>query len=301
MIPVRNSPETRVNRRVRELPPAPGEDNIAWLRRSGFTSGIVLLGGCDLVHFRLRVAQSHARQDLVPSYWSLVGILRRKGDDFSILSAPLDHPDASLVPRNNGVLEEPLARYANPERYPNIAAFTFPVRSSEIRRGIERVRGQRSATDLPDLIVQWLAFVWGAGRTPNPLLDQHGIPCAAFVTAAYGIAGLDLTPGLASTANCPEAIWQSARWWHPFYAAHLPLGDDMDAHGGDALEGDLGADDPAPLAGDGPPANGSLADSAPADDSPAEGDGPLDADTQAPRGAYGLRQRAAAVTWGIDT
>src|SRR4030095_13112604 len=37
---------------------------------------LLLVGGTDLIHFRLRVAQSHLRQDLTPSSWSHVCILR---------------------------------------------------------------------------------------------------------------------------------------------------------------------------------------------------------------------------------
>jgi hypothetical protein len=31
-----------------------------------------------------------------------------------------------------------------------------------------------------------------------------------------GAAGFELTPGIASSATCPEAIWQAARWWHEY-------------------------------------------------------------------------------------
>lgn len=63
----------------------------------------------------------------------------------------------------------------------------------------------------------WLAYVWGAGRAANPLLDSQGIPSAAMVELVLGGAGYDLTPGLESRASCPEAIWQAARWWHSYY------------------------------------------------------------------------------------
>jgi hypothetical protein len=31
------------------------------------------------------------------------------------------------------------------------------------------------------------------------------------------MAGIELTPGLSSSASCPEAIWQAAKYWHNFY------------------------------------------------------------------------------------
>ena len=43
------------------------------------------------------------------------------------------------------------------------------------------------------------------------------MPSAAFVEAVHAIADIELTPGLASASSCPEAIWQSARWWGDYY------------------------------------------------------------------------------------
>lgn len=223
MIPVRYSPETRANKDLERLDALPGETNAAWVRRAKVRSGLVLLGGCDLVHFRLRVAQSHARGDLAPSYWSMVGVLR---DDETIVSAPINAGDVAEVPLHNAVREERLADYADPERYPNVAVIAFPIRADEVERGIASVRAQRGIIDLPGLLVRWLAFLWGAEPAHNPLLAQQGIPCAAFVSAVHAIAGVDVTPGLGTTANCPEAIWQAARWWHSFYekGAAAPAG-----------------------------------------------------------------------------
>jgi hypothetical protein len=59
--------------------------------------------------------------------------------------------------------------------------------------------------------------VWSAGDKTNPLLGGTGLPAAALVEAAHGMAGVELTPGLASGSSCPEAIWQSALWWHDYY------------------------------------------------------------------------------------
>jgi hypothetical protein len=44
------------------------------------------------------------------------------------------------------------------------------------------------------------------------------------IETVFGMGGIELTPGVASATSCPEAIWQSAIWWHDYYqktaAAH---------------------------------------------------------------------------------
>ena len=37
------------------------------------------------------------------------------------------------------------------------------------------------------------------------------------IETAFGLVDVELTPGLASAASCPEAIWQSVKWWQDFY------------------------------------------------------------------------------------
>ena len=65
------------------------------------TDGVLLLGGAAVSHFRIRVAQSHARDDMTPSSWSLTGILL---DGTKFLSVPLDLcGDASEIAKGNGV------------------------------------------------------------------------------------------------------------------------------------------------------------------------------------------------------
>jgi hypothetical protein len=49
-------------------------------------------------------------------------------------------------------------------------------------------------------------------------------PSAAFVEAAHSLAGIELTPGLSSSASCPEAVWQAVKWWHEYYAGVAELG-----------------------------------------------------------------------------
>lgn len=226
MISVRHSPEKAPNPKVREVPARRGESNGQWLARVGATGGILLLGGSPLGDFRVRIAQSHLRRDMYPSFWSLAGVLR---DGRTFDSVPLGGwDDASEVPRLNGIRRCRIADYDDPERYPNVAVLYF-TRSHDLLLGYaDAVRGQRSVLDLPNLMVPWLGFVWGAGRQGNPLLAGVGLPSAAFVETVHGLAGIDLTPGVSSESSCPEAIWQAAKWWQGYYeeAATGPRGGD---------------------------------------------------------------------------
>lgn len=195
--------------------------NVRWLRDTGVTDGIILLGGTSLAHFRLRVAQAQLRNDLLPSYWSLAGILL-EGERFA--SVPLDTlEDSSMIPITNGVQVCDLADYDDTTRFPNIGVIRFtndsrPVCDIIKRDRLEPGKLRRSVIDLPTMMLAWLGYIWGAGQQGNPLLNGMGVPSAAFVETAYGINGVELTPGLASAASCPEAIWQSSRWWHDYYA-----------------------------------------------------------------------------------
>src|SRR5688572_9145585 len=123
MIPMRYSTQTTSNPKLVERPPRKGESNIAWLKRTGITNGILLLGGSSVMHFRLRIAQSHVRSDLLPSYWSLAGILADRG---TFDAVPLElRGDAADVPLRNGVQHCQLADYDDPRRFPNIGVISF--------------------------------------------------------------------------------------------------------------------------------------------------------------------------------
>lgn len=214
MFSLRHSAAARPNRSLDELAPKRAETNRAWLERAGATQGVLLLGGSSLVDFRLRVAQSVVRHDLTPSHWSLAGILVGAA---GFLSVPLEPPDdPSTVPARNGVRECSLDDYDDPARYPNVAVLRFVADDEPIRAAAAEVARQRAVLDLPALVLAWLGQAW-AVEDRDPLLDGKGIPSAAFVEAAYAIANVELTPGLASTSSCPEAIWQSAKWWGDYY------------------------------------------------------------------------------------
>ena len=200
------------------------EDNHAWLvRHIGRGTGVrlLLVGGTDRQHFRLRIAQSQLRDDLSPSSWSHVALLDAPHDDLAKTTVR----EISLTPRSgfgfppptNGVQQGTLAAYRSRREFPNIALLHVPVDAGEVAGALERFQGQRTILDATELVIVWLAYLWGAGRAANPLLDANGIPSAAMVEMVIGAAGYELTPGLESRASCPEAIWQAARWWHRYY------------------------------------------------------------------------------------
>jgi hypothetical protein len=214
MIRTRFSGSSTRNPEVRYIAARPRERNSQWIARAGLRDGILLLGGSSLGHFRTRVAQSHLRRDLLPSFWSLAGILRGGREVETVV---LDWPDASEIPGTNAVRTLPLRIFDDPDWFPNVAVLRFAGDEEALRSGARRVRGERSIVDLPRLVLAWLGFVWGAGGEGNPLLSGNGHPSAAFVEAVHALADIELTPGLSSDASCPEAIWMSAMWWRRYY------------------------------------------------------------------------------------
>jgi hypothetical protein len=58
-----------------DVAPQGATANFEWLSSTGYRDGVVLLGGTSIVDFRMRVAQSELRQDLLPSFWSTCGLL----------------------------------------------------------------------------------------------------------------------------------------------------------------------------------------------------------------------------------
>lgn len=215
MLSMRASTAAAPNRGLTRSRPTRGETNGAWLARAGTTEGVLLVGGSSLVDVRLRFAQSIVRHDLTPSSWSMAGLLLRGGE---ILTVPTDGgPDPSDVPARNAIRSMTIADIDDPARYPNVAVIAFATGDdTAFRAAADQVRRQRAIIDLPALVVAWLAYAWGV-EDGNPLLAGRGMPSAAFVEAAYAVAGIELTPGLASASSCPEAIWQSAKWWGEYY------------------------------------------------------------------------------------
>jgi hypothetical protein len=239
MIGIRASTASKPNEQLRERARAASQTNSQWLAAAlgaGDPRGAFLLvGGAGPIDFRLRVAQSHARSDLLPSFWSHAAIIRRAAGqrDWVLYEASLEPPRGfGRVAANNGIQAGRFAAYDDPLRYPNIACLQVRVSPqalggltlpAKLDQAVATFRNQRALLDLPSLLVQWLSFAWGAGDQGNPLLKGAGVPSAVLVEGLYAIAGVELTPGLASQSSCPEAIWQSAKWWHEFYESEASL------------------------------------------------------------------------------
>jgi len=235
VISIRQSNADKANDKLVEVKAEPKETNSAWLKRVGAKDGVILLGGASISHFRIRVAQSHARADLKPSCWSLAGILY---GETKFMSVPLELcGDASEIAQGNGVQTCKMTDYDDPNQFPNIAVVRFTRDVAKIYEKCDLVAGnpaenkpaQRSIIDLPTLMVPWLSYVWICGRATNPLTEGIGLPSAAFVESVYGMAGIEITPGLASASSCPEAIWQAAKYWYAFYRGATKTGNTKNA------------------------------------------------------------------------
>lgn len=224
------SKSTDRNKLLQPLTRGADEDNVEWGRRAvdQMDTGtpdewtyVGLLGGRDTLAFRLRVAQSHLRRDMLPSFWSEAILVQLRGKDLSkakALHIPLLQPDDGLLAtRTNGVVERPLRDFASPARWPNIALIGLPIPQKQILAKVEAFKHGRSTLDALEHVLRWLAFAWGAARTPNPLTDGVGLPSACMLETAFAAASFDLTPGLESRASCPEAIWVAALHWHDYY------------------------------------------------------------------------------------
>jgi len=242
MISVLQSSAESPSREFRELARQGRQNNIAWLEGvlqaglagefSGAYAHILLVGGKGPVDFRLRVAQSQLRHDLVPSHWSHVLLLGSPASDLA--STPVYEislqPSGGFgfPPPTNGVQEGRLGLYRSSRSYPNIALLGISIPAEvqvdpgkdfqqQVMDALDRFKSQRAVLDALDLTLKWLSFAWGTGHSDNPLLDGVGIPSAAMLEMVFGAVGFDLTPGLESRASCPEAIWQAAKWWYQYY------------------------------------------------------------------------------------
>ena len=192
--------------------------NFGWLESTGYRDGVLLLGGTSIVDFRMRVAQSELRQDLLPSFWSTCGLLI---DGRMLMTARVDaiSNSSARVERNGleAVTLDGESCYGDPSLYPNIAILQFTDDHAAIREHVARIGQERNIVDLLAQIVAWLGYCWAVGGSTNPLMHGHGIPSATLVERAHALAGIDLSPGLPSASSCPEAIWQAARWWYRAY------------------------------------------------------------------------------------
>lgn len=207
--------------------------NLTWLESTGYRDGVLLLGGTSIVDFRMRVAQSELRQDLLPSFWSTCGLLI---DGKTLMTARVDAiSNSSARVERNGLEAVPLevtSSYGDPTRYPNIAILQFTDDHAAIKDHVARIGQERNIVDLLAQIVAWLGYCWAVGGSNNPLMQGQGIPSATLVERAHGLAGIDLSPGLPSASSCPEAIWQAARWWYKEYEPVEESGPSKSPQGG---------------------------------------------------------------------
>ena len=215
------------NRAIQESRPRKAESNADWLRRAHKALGedspkLLMLGGTNLFDFRLRIAQSHARADMKPSFWSHVGLLlpsSGKGG-FELWHVPLETSDAASLSSRNAIEKANLDHAADKTRFPNLALIEFPgAEAATLEEAVGLLTKSRLSLDLVTPVIHWIAFACGAGTRGNPLLEGVALPAASFVEAAFGHAGIDLSPGLSERTSCPEAIWQAALWWGDFYSS----------------------------------------------------------------------------------
>jgi hypothetical protein len=284
-IAIRNSSSTTKNESIKETPARKTENNLDWIKRikgkKGGAGGLIMLGGTSVSHFRVRCAQAQLRRDLMPSFWSLVGIMQ---DDETFISVPLSlREDNADVPLNNGVQVCSLKAYADPVRFPNIALINFTDSFDSIDENVKRIKAQRSVVDLPSLMVPWLGYIWGAGQATNPLVVGQGVPSAVFAETVYGLAGIELTPGLSSSSSCPEAIWVSANWWQDFYDAATKFENQQQPTEAEAVEKRAGGKSAKKGGKAEPTTENTQAKSF------------VRAQAIIPRGSYAVRQREAAV------
>ncbi|MES2939586.1 MAG: hypothetical protein V4864_18025 [Pseudomonadota bacterium] len=219
----RNTALSPLERRSRESNLAWGARAVAEMQTGDATkwSYIVLLGGNDTTAFRLRLAQSHLRGDMLPSYWS--DVLMVELVDASVVGAlawhvPLTQPGPpEFPPRSNGVVRRPLKDFARVDRYPNIAVIALPTPQESVLARIRMFMEHRGTLDALEHVLRWQGFCWGVARAPNPLHENYGIPSACMLEIACAAEQFDLTPGVEARASTPEAIWAAAGHWHEYY------------------------------------------------------------------------------------
>jgi hypothetical protein len=218
MMDNRRSPATQKNVRIRQQ--GGTSSNAEWFGRRVVPGAVVLIGGARLSDFRVRVAQSHLRRDLLPSFWSDIGLAVSSK---SFVTVPFALDDASRVPETNAVSEVAFKDIDSVAFFPNVAVLELVKPTEAIRKNVDKLKAQRSAVDLPTMLLAWLGYVWGAGDRRNPLLQEIGLPSAVLVETAFAMSGIELTPGLASKSSCPEAVWQSALWWQSYYESSADI------------------------------------------------------------------------------
>lgn len=213
---------TSDNQDLQNLSRKGGENNSAWLTRAlkaldlntRNRTALILIGGRDQMSFRLRLAQSHFRRDMLPSYWS--DCLLAEVNATTVRKAyhvPLVQPYLPFAPYRNGVVEVDLKEFANQDDWPNIALLAIPTGQKGVLGKLEYFVKSRDQFDSLSHLVRWLAFTWGTHSTGNPVHEGLGLPSACMAGVVCAAAGIDLTPGIPTKAACPETIWSAAKYW----------------------------------------------------------------------------------------
>jgi hypothetical protein len=152
---IRSSDATSTNSSLRQRRAVAGESNTSWLQKRdpSLSDCVLLIGGTSLAHFRVRCAQAVMRRDLLPSFWSQVGILTTK----HVLTVPVDTlSDVSRVPDANGLERTRVEAFDDRHMYPNLAVCRFTETMTHIIACAKEVSPRRPQLDVPRLMIQWL-------------------------------------------------------------------------------------------------------------------------------------------------
>lgn len=224
------SAQSSVKSDIDELRRINSESNLEWIKRAyeSFSLGkiddwsfIVLAGGKDVVSFRIRVAQSHLRSDMLPSFWSECALFKIAKSNFStakFYNLPLFQPAfETYAPTRNGLVGLSFNKLPTQKDYPNLALIAIPVEQKKIVQSLQDYKGARVSYDAVENILPWLAFVWGAGNAANPLMQQVGFPSAMMLNQIFSANGFDLAPGVNANLSAPETFWSGVKHWQDYY------------------------------------------------------------------------------------
>lgn len=187
--------------------------------------GVLLVGGVGPHDLVVRQAQAELRLDHLPSYWSHAALILNWQNRVSLdqvigAEVALDptEPDKQ-VPERNGVTLFRLARYANPQHYPNLAFGTLCETKTEgLKDAIEQAvlypNSDRLRYRLWEWLGVWKSYTFAPARTANPVATAVSLPAAALCEYAYEAAGIDLTPGATAPNACPELLWNTLLYWY---------------------------------------------------------------------------------------
>jgi len=225
------SAQSSVKGDIHELLRINSESNPEWIKRAyeSFSldknddwSFLILAGGKDVISFRIRVAQSHLRSDMLPSFWSECALFKIEKGNFStakFCNLPLFQPEfETYAPARNGLVEQSFNKLSTKKDFPNIALLAIPVEQKKIIQSLNKYKYERVSYDAVENILPWLAFVWGAGNAANPLMQQIGYPSAMMLNQIYSANGFDLAPGVNANLSAPETFWSGVKHWQDFYS-----------------------------------------------------------------------------------